>query len=110
MSAIRNALRHRATVYRQGVTAWSPVLAAVPCLLDTGTAHEAEFSDSVKQRPRGRVGKLFTLPFVDIHPGDRVVMTRGSSGTFVINPNPALVGVLTEHHHYEFSVSEVTPA
>lgn len=116
---IRSVLRHRATVRRgttavvsgQSVTTWHTVAYDVPCLLDVGTRSLPEPSYTAEQqRTLDRSGTLFALPAADVKPGDRVVLTRGASGTFLVKPDPATVSTLTGAHHKEFRVEEVPGA
>jgi hypothetical protein len=112
---IRGVLRHRAIVKRpsttivdgESVIIWAAVTTDLPCLLDVGTASMPEPTYTAEQqRTLDRSGTLFTLPTSDVKPGDRVVLTRGQSGTFLVKPDPATVSTLTGPHHREFRVEE----
>lgn len=113
--SIRSVLRHRATVRRStttivgGVptTTWATLTEALPCLLDVGTASLPEPTYTAQQQQAyDRAGTLFTLPTADVKPGDRVVLTRGAAGTFLVKPDPAGVATLTGPHHREYRVEE----
>jgi hypothetical protein len=106
--SIRSVLRHRATVKRQAGTAWQTVASDLPCLLDVGTVGEPEPTyTGEQQRYLDRSGTLLTLASADLQPADRVLMTRGQSGTFVVRPDPAKVSTLTGVSHHEHRVGEV---
>jgi hypothetical protein len=114
--SIRNILRHRAQVKRASTTVvsgmptttWNTILSDLPCLLDAGTQGQPEPQyTATQQTTLDRSGLLFALPTADLKPGDRVVLTRGQSGTFVIKPAPSNVSTLSGVHHREFRCEEV---
>lgn len=79
----------------------------MPCLLDAGTASLPEPTyTSEQQRTLDRSATLLTLPSADVRPGDRLTMTRGATGTFLVKPDPASVATLLGPHHKEFRVEE----
>lgn len=91
----------------QPVTTWATVTENLPCLLDAGTAALPEPTYTAQQQQAyDRAGTLFTLAAADMKPGDRVVLTRGQSGTFLVKPDPATVSTLTGPHHREYRVEE----
>ena len=90
---IYSALTHRATVSRSFTTfndgrahyEWATVTDVLPCLLD---AHKPDEGLEVEFQKADRKGLLLTGPRVDVIPGDRITMTRGASGAFVVKSDP----------------------
>lgn len=117
--SIRSVLRHRATVKRptttnvNGVptTVWNVIATDVPCLLDAGTTGQPEPTyTATQQQALDRSGIFFTLPTSDVKSGDRVTLTAGQVGTFLIKADPANVSTLRGVSHREHRCEEVPGA
>ena len=94
-------------MHRKGATTWGVVVADLPCFLDaSGHQLDPTLSETAQQR-LDRTGTLFTLPAADVLPGDRVVLTRGAVGTFLVRQDPANVATLQGPSHAEHRVEEV---
>lgn len=62
-------------------------------------------------RATDKTGVAFFLPTANIRPGDRIVVTLGPTGTFLVEG--AFEEILGRHgrvHHYEVGIKEVAPA
>lgn len=109
--SIHSVLRHRAKVKRgqknnlTGEIEWSTVAEGLPCLLSVDGL-QRERSESQTQRPFDRTGILFAGPTADLLPGDRLIFTRGVSGTYLVKPDAATVATLSGTSHREFAVEQ----
>jgi hypothetical protein len=92
------------------VKAWADVAENVPCLLDAGKRQLEPLATQDQQQIADRSGTLFALPGNPIKPGDRVVLTHGGTGAYVVQPDPAQVLDLNGTSHYEFRVEQVPGA
>jgi hypothetical protein len=115
--AIYGVLRHRATIRRaqkivmngDPMNSWATIAADVPCLLDASRAQPEPTYDRDRQTAfNDRAGVLLTSPHTDLLPGDRLTMTRGATGTYVVRPDhPGSVPTLMGMHHMQFAVDQV---
>jgi hypothetical protein len=114
--SIYGVLRHRCTIRRAGkitlngspINSWETIESDVPCLLDAYAGQsEPTYSSGERTDFNDRSGRLLAAPGVDVRPGDRLVMTRGASGTFTVSPDPAVISTLSGPHHAEFKVEQV---
>ncbi|KAA1376115.1 hypothetical protein [Aeromicrobium fastidiosum] len=109
--AIFSALQHRATVSRsfrsfsdgRASFEWAEVSTDLPCLLD---AHKPDEGQPVEFERADRKGQLLTGPRADILPGDRITMTRGAVGTYVVQPDPDERSTFHGLSHREFLVKQ----
>ncbi|MEJ7634306.1 hypothetical protein [Aeromicrobium sp.] len=110
--AIYSVLKHRATVKRSARTfedgraayEWFTVAIDVPCLLDA--VERSEDSETEFQKADRR-GALLSGPGSPMQPGDRVVMTRGAAGTFLIRDDPEQRANFHGISHREHGVEQV---
>ena len=110
--SVYSVLRHRATVrrsvrtYEDGVPSytWTTVAEDVAVLLD---ANKREDGQEFEYQKADRIGLLMAGPRADINAGDRVQMTRGPVGTFVVKGDPDERPSLHGLSHREFRVTEV---
>jgi hypothetical protein len=109
--SIYSVLRHQARVSRsvrtfddgQAAYSWTTVGENVAVLLDASKREDGEEFEFEKA---DRVGLLMSAPDADLRPGDRLTMTRGPVGTFVLKGDPADIPTLHGFSHREFRVTE----
>lgn len=114
--ALLNLLKQRCTVQRlsdvqfDGLisTQWTQV-ADLRCFLDLSYIRSGK--DPVwtpdSGRAQNRSGVLFLPPGANVEPGDRIVMTKGPSGTFVVQSALDEAWTPRKLHHLECYVTEV---
>jgi hypothetical protein len=119
--SVQTILRHRATVSRSvtlsdngtGIAEYEtfPVIVDLPVLLDAANEGELDPSWSEAQRVfRDRAGILFAAISPELFVGDRVKLTRGTSGTFLIEgAPPAVIGAQGFPSHCQYRVRQVAP-
>ena len=112
---IHNLLRHRCTVQRSTFTLgpewertyeWADLATDVPCLLDViGQQRD------VSEKETDRTAILYVLGHgTPMAAGDRIVMTLGGQGTWILDVNPKRVSDLRQPSHVEWPCSEVSAA
>lgn len=112
---MRSVLKHRCNVRRSVSTSvdgiptqvWSTIATNVPCLLDAGDSQAEPTYTALQQQTADRSGVVFFLPAQDVKPGDRITLSRGATGVFLIKPDPALRSTLAKPSHREFRCEEV---
>jgi hypothetical protein len=91
---------------------WKPVAAGVRCFLDLGFIRQGKDPMWTPEagRPADRSGVLFVRGDAVIKSGDRIVMTKGPTGTFQIEGAIDEAWQPTRRHHIEVGVVEVGSA
>ena len=110
-------LKHRCTLQElqsafvdgKPVTTWQPVQTNVACFLDLNFLRRGK--DPMWTPEAGRVmdrsGVMFLSTKANVKSGQRVVMTKGPSGTFLIEGAVDEAWRPTSKHHLEVGVTEV---
>jgi hypothetical protein len=120
--SFRSLLVHRVTVKRgaqtdiDGVPSydWRDASTGVPCRVDLSFVRSGK--DPLQWTPeagraKDRTGVAFFLPTADVMVGDRIVVTRGPSGTFLVEGTfEEILGRHGRVHHIELGIKEVAAA
>jgi hypothetical protein len=113
----RSLLKHRCNVIGlvttaddgSPVTVWQQKATDIRCFLDLSFIRKGKdpyWSESAG-RPTDRTGVLFLMGDAQIKAGDRIIMTRGPSGSFSIEGAIDETWTPSARHHLEVGVKEV---
>lgn len=91
------------------VSGWTDVATNVACFLDLNFLRRGKDPIWTPEagRPSDRTGVLFLSGTATVRSGMRVVMTKGPSGTFLIEGAVDEAWRPSKRHHYELGVVEV---
>lgn len=107
----RCSLQTLSSTFVDGVprTAWVDVATSVPCFLDLDYLRRGKDPMWTPEtgRARDRAGVLFLKGTAPVKSGQRIVMSKGPSGTFLIEGAVDEAWRPSSKHHIEVGVTEV---